>query len=522
MILSEEKGGGDMRRFYGPRVGLLARIVLLAVAFAVAVVLQIGIGQYQSTHVFEPMEEGTRNIQAISQFLNQVESCMTALENYRWDYGNAASLITTLREHKLASQQNLNQIQMDLSRVGEEQYLLANASQTTFGTLADSLDQIISYLLVGRSTEAAELYYTRTEPCGTYLRQYTQQLLEQAILDNQDAYTRLSTLNERLSQSQTVILMICAALGCMVAYSLIGLLNSVGQMSRAAKAIGRGQLDTPDVVVRQEDEVGHLAATFNEMKHYMKKRMELLEEKAEMERKLRKTETQALEYQTLMERAKLQQLRSQINPHFLFNTLNVILYTSQQEGAMRTHSLIVSLSKLLRYALGSNESQVPLAKEVNIVDELYALYHARFGDRVRMRWNISPEVDLPDTMVPSFLLQPLVENAFKHGLAPKEEGGCVDIFIAPEGKTLVIRVVDDGVGMDSEALEHLRQSLREPPASGEHIGIYNVAARLRLRGGECGLEIHSEPGRGTEARLWLPLVMLWEEEEDDGEDPDCG
>lgn len=149
-----------MRRFYGPKVGMLARIVLLTAAFAVAVVLQISIGQYQTSHVFEPMEEGTRNIQAISQFLNQVESCMTALENYRWDYGNAASLITTLREHKLASQQNLNQIQMDLSRVGEEQYLLANASQTTFGTLADSLDQIISYLLVGHTVQKQQSFTT--------------------------------------------------------------------------------------------------------------------------------------------------------------------------------------------------------------------------------------------------------------------------------------------------------------------------------------------------------------------------
>ena len=511
-----------MRRYYGPRMGLLARIMLLAVAFAVAVVLQIGIGQYQATHVFEPMEEGTRNIQAISQFLNNVESCMTALENYRWDYGNAGALIVTLREHKVASLESLNQIQTDLSRVGEEQYLLANASQTTFGTLADSLDKIISCLLSGSSTRAAELYYTETEPCGTYLRQYTQQLLEQAILDNQDAYTQLSELNATLSQVQTVVLLICAALGCMVAYSLIGLLQTVGQMSRAAKAIGRGQLDTPDVVVKQRDEVGLLADTFNDMKHYMKKRMELLEEKNEIERRLHKKETEALEYQTLMEREKLQQLRSQINPHFLFNTLNVILYTSQQEGAVKTHSLLGSLSKLLRYALGSNESQVSLAREVNIVDEVYALYHARFGDRIRMRWNISPEIDLPETLVPSFLLQPLVENAFKHGLGPKEEGGCVDIFIQPEGETLVIRVVDDGVGMSREALEQMRQNLRQPPTSGEHIGVYNVAARLRLRGREYGMDIQSEPGRGTEARLRLPLVTLLEEEEDDGEDPDRG
>lgn len=185
----------------------------------------------------------------------------------------------------------------------------------------------------------------------------------------------------------------------------------------------------------------------------------LLEEKNEMERVLPRKENEALEYQTLMEREKLQQLRSQINPHFLFNTLNVIMYTSQQEGATRTHSLIGSLSRLFRYALGSNEAQVPLSREVHIVDEFYSLYQARFGDRMRMQWHISPEVDLTETMVPSFILQPLVENAFKHGLGPKEEGGCVDVSICVQEKTRIITVTDDGVGMSEEALDNLRRAI---------------------------------------------------------------
>lgn len=506
-----------MHHSHWPRFTLLTRIMLFLTAFAAALILQIGISRYQSSHVLKPMEQRTRNIQAISQFLNDVEGCMTALENYRWDYGDAASLIATLRENKAGSAKNLAQIQMEIGQVGEEQYLLANASQTTYGTLVLTLDEIIGDLLFGKSDAAAELYYNKAEPCGTYLRQYTQQLLEQAILDNQDAYTELTTLNAQLNQVQAVVLLICFILGGVVVYSLFRLLHSISQMSRASQAISRGEFDTPDVDENQRDEIGHMAKTFNEMKRSMKQQMQLLEEKNEMERELHKKETEALEFQTLMEREKLQQLRSQINPHFLFNTLNVIMYTSQQEGASRTQSLIGSLSKLFRYALGSNESQVPLAREVNIVDEFYALYHIRFGNRMNMRWHISPEVDLPDTMVPSFILQPLVENAFKHGLDPKEGDGCVDIHIETEGNTLKISVADDGVGMSQEALEGLRQNLRNPPTTGEHIGVYNVAARLRLWGKEYGMDIQSEQGKGTTAILRLPLTMLWDE---DGEEDD--
>lgn len=108
-----------------------------------------------------------------------------------------------------------------------------------------------------------------------------------------------------------------------------------------------------------------------------------------MERELHRQKTEALELQNRMERSRLQQLRSQIDPHFLFNTLNVILQTAGQEKAYRTQALITALSHLLRYSLMSNDEQVPLAREVRIVDEYYSIYHVRFGDRVKMVWRIS-------------------------------------------------------------------------------------------------------------------------------------
>lgn len=512
-----------MPRVSRGRFSLLTRIMLFLLAFGAALVLETGISRYQASYVLKPMEQRTRNIQVISLFLNDVEDCMTALENYRWDYGDAFALVSTLKEKRLESAGNLAQIQKELDVVGEEQYLLANAAETTYRTLVLTLDEIIENLMVGKVDNAAGLYYSKAEPCGAYLRQYTQQLLEQSILDNRDAYTEFTTLNARLNRLRGCLVFICFVLGGIVVYSLLHLLRCVSQMSRASQAISRGVFDVADVDESQQDEIGHMAKTFNEMKRSMKRQMQLLEEKSEMERQLHKKETEALEFQALMEREKLQQLRSQINPHFLFNTLNVIMYTSQQEGALRTHSLISSLSKLFRYALGSNESRVSLAREVNIVDEFYALYHIRFGDRVNMRWHICPELDLPDIMVPSFILQPLVENAFKHGLGPKEGDGCVDIYIETDGSRLKIRVADDGVGMSRETLERLRQNLRNPPTTGEHIGVYNVAARLRLWGKDHGMDIQSEQGKGTEAILWMPLTTLWDEDgEVDDENTDRG
>lgn len=504
-----------MSRIRWPQMTLLGRIVLFLAAFGAAMALQIGIGYYQTKYVLEPLEKRSESIQNISQFLNDVEACMTALENYRWDYGDTVSLIETVQESQRRSAARLENIETDLRVVSEEQYLLANAAQTTYWTLCRTLDSIVSKLQASQSAQASELYYSSAERCGTYLRQYTQQLLERACFDSQDAHIRLTQLNEGLKQAQNVVVFLCFVTGTMLVVSLVRLLRSTAALAQASQAISRGEFDTPDLDESQNDETGHTAKAFNEMKRSMKRQVGLLNEKRAMEGRLHAKELEALELQTLMEREKLQQLRSQINPHFLFNTLNVIMYTSQQEGAERTCALIGSLSRLFRYALGSNESRVPLLREVQIVDEFYALYQARFGERLELCWHISPEVDLPDTLVPSFILQPLVENAFKHGIAPKEEGGCVDIHIQQEDGALKITVADDGVGMGAEALEALRNNLKNPPTTGEHIGVYNVAARLRLWGKEYGMDIQSQQGRGTAAVLRLPQILSWEEGDED-------
>ena len=155
--------------------------------------------------------------------------------------------------------------------------------------------------------------------------------------------------------------------------------------------------------------------------------------------------------------------------------------------------------------------------EKQIVDDFYSLYHARFGERIRLRWRIDPAIELTETMIPSFLIQPLVENAIQHGLAPKEEGGTVEIELRIAEELLQITVRDDGVGMSQEALDRLHAQLQSGTPSGEHIGLYNVAARLRLSGRSDGLEIRSEANEGTSATIRLPLVLAEQEKEAEDE-----
>ena len=460
------------KRNWKHSVTLKQRMVLCLAAFFAAFALQLALNGYQARAVQQVQDDQMGNFNAISRFQGGVESSISILEAYRWENGETEEMLEKLQAACSTSNAWLWRIRsnMDgLQNVSDEQWVLYGAVETTYGSYNTLLEELESYLSSGQEAKASQLYYNKVSVCGGYLSQYTMQLL-----------------------------------------------TPVSQMIEASRAISRSQFDTPDIPLPKQPEIGQLAESFNRMKHSMAQQVSTLQEKNEIERELHRQKTEALELQNRMERSRLQQLRSQIDPHFLFNTLNVIQQMAGTESAYRTQALIMALSHLLRYSLMSNDEQVPLSREVRVVDEYYSIYHVRFGDRVQMEWAFSDSLDLTETMVPSFILQPIVENAFKHGICPKEEGGVVRIRMVPlrEKGLLCIRVLDNGMGIEPEQLQQLRTALEQPAPRWEHIGIYNVAARLRLLDARCRVVVRSRPGRGTAVILYLPLVENEEEFEE--------
>ena len=501
------------------QITLKQRMGLCLAAFFAAFAMQLTLNGYQSRAVQAVQDAQMGCFNAISRFQGGVESSISVLENYRWENSEPEEIIDRLQSASSTCNAWLWRIGPSLNSlesVSDEQWVLYSAVDTVYQTYTGLLDELENDLLSGNDAAASQLYYAKVVPCGDYLSQYTLQLLETAIQDSQTTYTTISALNERITMLQTVVVALCVALGCVTGLMVMRLLTPVQQMIAASRAIGKSEFDTPDIPLPKQPEIAQLAESFNIMKHSMAQQVTTLQEKNEIERELHRQKTEALELQNRMERSRLQQLRSQIDPHFLFNTLNVIQQTAGTETAYRTQALIMALSHLLRYSLMSNDEQVPLSREVRIVDEYYSIYHVRFGERVRMEWRISDSLDLTETMVPSLILQPIVENAFKHGICPKEEGGVVRIRVNPlrEKGLLCIRVVDNGVGIQLDQLRQLRGALSQPGERWEHIGIYNVAARLRLLDRNSRFVIRSHPGRGTAVVLYLPLVENEEEFEE--------
>jgi two-component system LytT family sensor kinase len=202
----------------------------------------------------------------------------------------------------------------------------------------------------------------------------------------------------------------------------------------------------------------------------------------------------------LLLEARLEALQRQINPHFLFNTLNSIasLVRSKPELA---REMIVKLANILRVLLREREAFVPLEEELTFTDDYLDIEVVRFGEKLRVVKDIAPNT--LDAVVPSMLLQPLIENSIKHGLEPRISGGTVTLRSRIEGDQLVIEVEDDGVGVEpgGSVAAPVSGLVRE----GSGIGMKNVRERMEvLFGGDAQVEMVSRPGRGTRVRLVMP------------------
>src|SRR5450631_1775807 len=207
------------------------------------------------------------------------------------------------------------------------------------------------------------------------------------------------------------------------------------------------------------------------------------------------------EQERMLLHARMEALQNQINPHFLFNTLNSVSSLVRFDPDM-ARAVIFKLATILRRLLNSSEAFAPLREEFEFIDNYLDIEVVRFG---RDKLRVVKELDTSslDTMVPSMLLQPLVENSIKHGLSSKIDGGSIYLRSRLTDSHLIIEVEDDGVGMASANLVERSSGL-----GGTGIGMANVAERLKvLYGDTARMTIDSREGKGTLVRLRLPVLQ---------------
>ena len=259
----------------------------------------------------------------------------------------------------------------------------------------------------------------------------------------------------------------------------------IQKLRDSMKRVQKGDFSAAEIEVYSDNEIGSLTRSFNVMTHKIQDLMAQNIQEQEQKRKI-----------------ELKALQSQINPHFLYNTLDSIIWMAEGKKNEEVVLMTASLARLLRQSISIENELVTIGQEVEYVRSYLTIQKMRYKDKLEFEINVDPRIT--HAQIIRLVLQPIVENAIYHGLKYKESKGMLKVQGYELGERIIIDITDDGVGMDEETLKHIYDKHKVNYHS-NGVGVYNVQQRLVLYyGKEYGIIYHSEKGKGTTATVVIP------------------
>ena len=394
----------------------------------------------------------------------------------------------------------LRSLPFDYARIGTERYARTWSILNGYETYQAYRDELAETQV--RESDFVERLY-RVYKMQEYLQTYARRLVQVTLKEGNDSYQEKVPVFYNMPY---LILAISAVFMGFVMFLTKILSNALVSpavlLAQCARKIAKNDFTGEDPSVENRDEMGELVRAFNKMKRSTKGYIDTLKENHRMSELLHREEIERVEMEKQLSGARLELLKSQINPHFLFNTLNMIACMAKLEEAVTTERMISSMSSLFRYNLKTSEQIVTLARELKVVQDYMYTQQMRFGSRILYSCDL--KVDAEQAMIPAFTLQPVVENAMVHGLSKKEQGGRVHVRIWEQGNRLVISVADTGLGMSEERLAEVTEAMKERRTSRIGIGLGNIYKRIHMMYKQGEFRIASIEGRGTVIQMFIP------------------
>ena len=301
------------------------------------------------------------------------------------------------------------------------------------------------------------------------------------------------TLQDQIGRFMVVCSVLIGVLIIVVAVSAVmivsGIIQPISQLNQATEKIAQGDFNAR-AQADSEDEVAELAVSFNKMAGSMQS---LIDKVKEDERKMRK--------------ADLRLLQEQIQPHFLYNTLDTIVWLIESNEPDEAVTMVVTLSDFFREILSKGKEFISIKEEEKHISSYLQIQEMRYRDI--LEYDIQLDQVIYKYQILKLTLQPVVENALYHGIKYKRAKGCIHIHGEKEGDIIRLTVRDDGVGMDEEELEQLRQQIEKPCQETEKgFGLANVNERIHMYfGPEYGMKIQSQKGKGTTVEIVIPAIL---------------
>lgn len=473
------------------------------------IVNTISLFTYYTTRVLtEEMNDIFSNDSLLTNLSNTLNSVESSLKDYLttsrssdlYDYLNASN---DLRDMSLNLKPKLSNKESDILLSNIKNLMVTYLETTDFAVQEKRGRDIAGY--TQQFNKATKVY--------DYTSEYIDKLKIYEFKENNAYYVQAS---RRLASLQVFNIAVII-LATIVDFVLIILFSyrmtePIIRLSKAASEIAQGNYDVPPVNVSSNDEVKTLALSFNHMAESIKRQVVEIQEKTRIENCLKEQEMQNLKMKSMLNEAELRSLQAQIDPHFMFNTLNAALQLAMFEGADRTQLFLENFSGLLRYNIGNMGIPSTLLDEIGNVESYVYLLNERYGNKI----SFTKEVDenIFNVEMPRMTLQPIVENSFIHGINSLESGGQIKVAAHRSGQAIRVEISDNGRGMSRETIEQILAGCPFETAGpkgkdGWSIGLKNVISRLMLfyhvEDVNKIVEIESQEKVGTCVAIILPI-----------------
>ncbi|MBO4902250.1 MAG: DNA phosphorothioation-dependent restriction protein DptG [Lachnospiraceae bacterium] len=381
--------------------------------------------------------------------------------------------------------------------------------EKTIRNLADSYLTMTNETVQAKRGRNIEKYVSGYENAGRmfrYINTYIYSLNNEQFKDSSVNYNALLA-SLRMSEyfSLSILILIALFNAFLVLLVTRSITNPLMELSKRADSVAKGELDVELIPVQSNDEIGVLTGAFNKMVISLREYIDQIRIRMELENAMKERE---LMMTTHLKDAQLKYLQAQINPHFLFNTLNAGAQLAMMEGADRTNKYIQNMADFFRYNVKKNNEQVTIAQEIELVDSYIYILNVRFSGDIHFEKELDEE--LLDLNVPSMIIQPVVENSVNYGIRNIDREGHIKLSLYKDGESACICVEDNGVGISREMIEKIMTrgiSTSDVSADSNGVGLSNVIGRLKLffdRDDIFTIESEGED-LGTKVTMRIPL-----------------
>ena len=476
----------------------LLTLFMLTITLTFVVNLFVYINLNQMINRIEDVYSSNLNLNELSEMLVNVQESMTQyLKTKNTDY---------LEDYYKYEQEYYNEInELNVlatnSEIKQMEKCIKNMSETYLGLTNDTVQA-----KRGRNVEKYISYYDDASKTYSYLNTYIYSLNNEQFKDSSTNYTTLiKTLrfSEFFCLSILVLIAVCNILLILLATQSIT--NPLKDLAKRAYEVSDGKFDGELLEIKSRDEVGVVTGAFNQMVLSIREYINQIKERMEMESAMKEKE---LLMDASLKEAQLKYLQAQINPHFLFNTLNAGAQLAMLEGADRTNTYIQKMADFFRYNIKKDNEMVTIADELQLIDNYIYILNVRFSGDIHYEKHI--DESLLNVQIPSMVLQPLVENAVNHGIRNIDWEGLIILSLYREASRACISIKDNGIGISEEKINKILADefdYTNQSKDSNGIGMSNVISRLDLHYNADNVFMIKSEGlnKGTEIIISIPM-----------------